>query len=821
MLGAIYFLSGATGLVYEVLWAKYLGLLFGASALANTTVLATFLGGLALGSAWLGPLADRSKNPLLFYGRLELGLALAGLIPPFALPLAERAYLAALSTGLSPSSAGFLRVAIAAAVLLMPTVLMGATLPALGRHLARAGEDVGSAASRLYAVNSAGAVAGCLAAGYYMIPRLGLDFSTSLAAAGNALCAVGAILLARRARGGRLHDASPARSPRLDDDLKKLLWLGAFVGGFVSLCYEIGWIRLIGLVFGSSAYSFSAMLAGFITGIAIGASLARGRLVARLPPYFAFAVVEIAAAAAVALTIPFYDDLPYAVLIVGGFFNRIPATFYLFEAAKFLMCVGLMIVPTALIGMTLPIAAAAFSRPEHAGRDLGRLWAFNTAGNVLGAVAAGLWLLPALGLQGLFAAAAAGSFVVGVVLAWTAPVSRAAKAWAIGAALAAFAAAAAEPAWDKLMLTRGDFRTPMASAYPNYEGYARQTHRQSLIFYRDGREATVSVERDRVGNLALKINAKVDASSSGDMGNQMLIAHIPLILHPASKDVLIVGLGSGVTAGAALTHPVERVDVAELSPAVIDAARLFAPYNGDALSDKRLNVVVDDAKSFVKTTPRRYDLILSEPSNTWIAGVASLFTQDFYRDARSKLKPGGLFLQWFHLYELNDPTLKLVLRTFASEFQHVSLWETTPGRDLVIVGANGEGPPDFEAMEKELASPGVRADLARVGIRKLSTLLSLQSDDDAAVRAVAGPGPLNEDRFPLLEYEAPKTFWLNRFATVLAAFDERSDKELRGRLYVGRYLKERRRGLDPAERADWRAFHQGANPAIAELSKSF
>jgi len=805
MLGAVYFLSGATGLVYEVVWAKYLAALFGATALAQTTVLAVFLGGLALGSAWLGPLADRSDDPLRLYGRLELGLALAGLIPPFALPLA--------------ASAGPARVLIAAAILLVPTVLMGATLPALGRHLARRGEDVGRAASRLYAVNSAGAVAGCLAAGYFMIPRLGLDLSTALAAAGNAVCGLGAMALARKARGGRPRDASPSPARPLGEDLKRLLWAAAFVGGFVALCYEIAWVRVIALVLGSSAYSFSAMLAGFIAGIALGASLARRRWVSRAPPYLAFGLAELAAAAVMALTVPFYDKLPYVVLLAGGFFNRIPATFYIFEGVKLALCLALMIVPTALIGMTLPLAASALSRPERAGRDLGRLWGFNTAGNVAGALAAGLWLLPALGLQGLFAAAAAGSLVVGVVIVWTAPAPRRVKAFAIGAALAAFAASAALPPWDKLMLTRGDFRMPMANAYPSFSRYAEQTRRQSLIFYRDGREATISVERDPIGTLSLKVNAKVDASSTGDMANQMLIAHIPLVLRPASRDVLIVGLGSGVTAGAALAHPVSRVDVVELSPEVVEAARLFAPYNRGALDDPRLTVAADDAKTFVKTSSRRYDLILSEPSNTWIAGVASLFTRDFYRDARSRLKEGGLFMQWFHLYELNDPTLQLVLRTFASEFSSVSLWETTPGRDLVIIGSDGPVVPDYRAMQAEFDEPKVRADLARLGIGKLSTLLSLQSAGDDVVRAVAGAGPFNEDRHPLLEYEAPKAFWLQRFATILRSFDQRGDARWRRRLYAWSYLRSRGRALDAAERAEWTRYHEGANPAIAQLVK--
>lgn len=819
MLGAIYFLSGVTGLVYEVLWAKYLSLLFGGTALANTTVLATFLGGLALGGAWLGPRADRAGSPLAFYARLELGLAVLGLLPPFALPYVSKAYLAACATGLSPSSAEALRVLLAAAVLLPPTALMGATLPALGRHLADRGDSVGGAASRLYGVNSAGAVAGCLAAGYWMIPSWGLDFSTSMAAVGNLVCGVAALALAKRGWSKPAPVAAEGRG--LAPELKALLWGGACVSGLVALWYEVGWIRLIGLVMGSSAYSFSAMLAGFITGIALGARLARARPLARISPYLAFGLAELAAGAVVALTVPFYDKLPFVVLIVGGLFNRVPATFYLFEAAKLLICLAVMLLPTALLGMTLPLAASALSERRHAARDLGRLWAFNTAGNVLGAVLGGLWLLPALGLQGLFGAGAAASLAVGVAIVATSEVSRRVKTAALGAAFLAFACALREPAWDKLMISRGDFRTPMASRYPDFKRYAENTARQSLVFYKDGREATVSVERDPRGALALKVNGKVDASSTADMANQMLIAHIPLLLKPRSKDVLIVGLGSGVTAGAALEHPVERVDVVEISPLVISASRYFAAFNHGALGDPRLRVTVDDAKSFIKTTPRLYDAVLSEPSNTWIAGVANLFTADFYEDARARLKPGGVFLQWFHLYEINDPTLQLVLRTFASAFSDVSLWETTPGEDLLIIGSNGPRRTDYRAMEREFAEPRVRADMERLGMKRLSTLLSLQSGEDRLVRAAAGDGPINEDRFPLLEYEAPKAFWLHRYANILSREDERVDPTLRQRLHEQAYLKARGRRMDDAERAEWKHYHAAANPSIAELAKTW
>ncbi|MBI5242502.1 MAG: fused MFS/spermidine synthase [Elusimicrobia bacterium] len=821
MLSLIYFISGATGLVYEVLWAKYLALLFGSTALANTVVLATFLGGLAAGAAWLGPFADRSPDPLKLYAKLELALALAGLLPLFGLGAVSWAYLSALSAGAPASAAAALRVILIATVLLPPTVLMGATLPALGRYLTLRGEEVGRAASWLYAVNSAGAVAGCLAAGYWLIPRFGLDASTGLAAAGNLVSGLGALALASH-RGVGPAAPGPEEPAALPDPLKKILLGAAFLSGLISLVYELAWVRLVAVVTGSSAYSFSAMLAAFISGIALGAALARRRPVSSLPPYLAFGLAELAAGAAVALTLPFYDRLPYAVLILGGLFNRVPLTFYLFEAGKFLLCFAVMIAPTAMIGMTLPLAAAALSRRERAGKDLGRLWAFNTAGCVAGAALGGLWLLSALGLRGVFAAGAAASVLAGFVVVSTARASWLMKAASVGLAAAALAAAdMGARSWDLRMLTRGDFRTPLASAYPSFARYREQTGRDSMLFYQDDREATVSVERDRWGGLSLKINGKVDASTIGDMPNQMLVAHVPLLLRPQSREALVIGLGSGVTVGSALAHPVERVDVVEISRAVAEAARLVAAQNRSALGDPRVNVILDDAKAFLKTARRRYDLIVSEPSNTWVAGAASLYTREFYRDARARLKDGGLFVQWFHLYEMNDASLRLVLRTFASEFKDLSLWETTPGKDLLVVGSGGPVEADFAAMARAFERREVRADLARIGISRLTTLLSLQAADDAAARAVSGEGPLNEDRFPILEYEAPKAFWLNRSAELLKGEGQRGDAAARRRLYLWQCLKQRGRPLEPAEREDWRRCHSGGNPQVAELAKSW
>jgi len=384
------------------------------------------------------------------------------------------------------------------------------------------------------------------------------------------------------------------------------------------------------------------------------------------------------------------------------------------------------------------------------------------------------------------------------------------KQAALIAGLLAFGALRApSPRWDLRLLSLGDFRVGArlrSSSFRDHRETARAGVR--LLHYADGPDATISVVEGS-GGRALKINGKTDASTGTDMPTQILLGQLPLLLRPDAKEVLVVGLGAGVTAGSVLKHPVERLDVVELSRGVASAARFFAEANGGALADSRLRLSLEDARTFLAASQRRYDAIVSEPSNPWVAGVGNLFSADFYRDARRRLKPGGVMVQWFHLYETDDETFRLILRTFASAFGQVTLW-VVAGTDVLLVGSEAPVACDLPRMERMFASGPVAADLARAGMTKLPTLLSLQTAGDASVRELAGDGPLNTDLVPRLEYMAPKAFARGGRSRRVYERDDRLDSRRREGLLAASYLKGRGRALRADELVEILLYRRGS-----------
>lgn len=782
---AFSFFSGLSGLVYEVLWAKELALLFGSTALAQTLVLAAFLGGLSAGNAWLGPRSDNSSKPWRFYALLEAGIALLAVAAPVMLP--------ALGGGGRW---------LAAACVLLPATLMGGTIPALCRM---AGGDIQSAVGRVYFTNSAGAVFGCLLAAFCLVPVLGLGGAFRAAGLINAAVAVAAWNF----KGGA---AVVQKAQRADRGHAFVLPSGlvhgaVFLSGFVALTYEVAWTRLLALVMGSSVYSFSEMLAAFIAGISLGSLLVCAGPLRRRDPALSLGLAEFAAGIAVLLTLPFCARLPFYFVLLRARLPDTTAAFYEFEAVKFALCFGLMLVPAVCLGATLPLAARLVQKDsDSVGADVGTVFAYNTAGNVLGAFF-GLWWLPWLGIEGVIRSGTTVHLAVGAAILW------AVLPWAPRRKMAAAAACLVAviglrlgtPRWDLRLLSLGIFRSRVVSPPRWFAAFEEQFKDVGMPFYRDDREATVSVLHYGTGEVSLKVNGKTDASTGDDMRTQIYLGELPLLLKPQARDVLLVGWGAGVTAGSILRHPVERLDAVELIPAVVSASRLFRGENRDALDDPRLDLRVEDAKTFLRRATRRYDVIISEPSNPWMAGVGSLFSAEFYKEAHSRLAPGGIMAQWFHLYEMDDELFRIALRTYRSAFPYVTVWNNVDS-DVILIGSDRPLRPDFPAMERAFLTPLVWQDLRRAQITFLSTLLGLQSASPEAVASMVADGPLNEDNRPLLEYGAPKAFFRGDRVRVLGAFDDRADEAGSRRLLLEAYLKSRGRPMDQHEYMDRMLF---------------
>lgn len=781
-------LSGMAGLAYQVAWARYLGLFLGHTSYAVVAVLVAFMAGLALGNWWIGRWADRIARPLAFYGLLELGIAAFALAFPWWYALCEAGYVAAarqLGVGsplLLPVKFLFSGVAI-----LIPTVLMGGTLPVLTKLVTRSLGELRARVAGLYFINSAGAVLGVVLADFWWLPALGLEGTVWVGAALNILVGVVSLMVSRGMNEGvtlAAATAAAALAAPADDEERyspfelRLAVVGAGVSGFVAMQYEVVWTRLLALALGSSTHAFAVMLTTFISGIALGAWLV-GRWRSLRRSLDAFGWLELALAGSLLLLAPFYADLPFWFLRLGDVLARRPEAFVFYQFAQAAICFAAMFLPTVILGMTLPLATrAATAELARTGRSVGLVFSVNTVGTVLGAALTGLWLMPWLGLARTLALGVAINFALALVIllrhrAW---IRRAALAGApaLALALVLLAGAALDDTWQRT-LTRGWWRG--AVRFERLADYRAASRAAELVYHRDGASATVTVERwlrEGKPEISLRVNGKVDASSGGDVPTQLLSGHLPMLLHPGPEEVCVVGIGSGMTGGAILVHPgVRRLDTVEISPEVAHVARVhFGEYNGRSLEDPRTQVVIDDAKSFLRVSGRRYDVIISEPSNPWMAGVSGVFSLEFYEQCRASLKPGGLMTQWVQVYETSDEALKTVLATFSSVFPYFTVWQTLPG-DLILIGAPEPFRWELATVERRFAVPAVQADIARADVLRLPALLALQlvSDYNAPFLAPVET-TRHSDFFPVLEYLAQRAFFVRREATLPRVFDE-------------------------------------------------
>ena len=790
-LAAALFLTGASGLVYQVLWSRYLGLLLGSSAVAIVVVLAAFMGGLAIGSWVFGRLSDRPISRLTLYGWLELSIGLyCGLYPRIQAALSEP-YLRLVSPLFLVHPAAFtaVRLSFAALLLLPPTILMGGTLPAASRFLLGLEPGVRRAVGRLYWVNSTGAVRGTLLAGFWLIPSLGLDLSMTLAAAVN--IAVGLAALALRRRFAEDESGVPANDPTeqpLSARTAALATAAVAISGFAALALEVSWTRLLAMSLGGSTYAFTTMLATFILGMALGSRLIASRRFSGRDPVLLLAGCLVVVAVTLALWMPLGEKLPFGFLAVREVVRVSPRAYPLYQVVSFLLCLAVMIVPTTAMGATLPLASRIAARSAAAlGSRIGLTYAANTLGTLLGALLAGLVFLPRLGLQGTMRLVVVLYVVSGAVALLGSENLRKRSATAIAAAAVAAAAwTLAMPAWRPQLVASGAFRTrALDLGYAEFERHAMHANR--VLFHADGPHATATVvESD--GYRTLRVNGKPDASTGRDMRTQVLAGHLPALLLPGpARRAMVIGVGSGTSVGAVAMHPGVSVDAVEIEPQVVRAARdWFKEWNHNALDRPNVRVHVEDAKTFMLLSREPYDLIVSEPSNPWLAGIGGLFTEDFFELARSRLRPGGLMLQWFHTYEMGDENARLVLRTFRKAFPHSTVWQAQDD-DLLLVGSDRPLQLDAKELEKRMSVPEVRESLAQLPILDAPTLLAHQMLSEGTVALAAGDGPLNTDQFPALEFNAPLDFFLSSHSRVFSDLDERAELGNK-KLLLGQYL---------------------------------
>lgn len=741
-------LSGAAGLVYQVAWIRLLGLAFGVTIYAISTVLAAFMGGLALGSALGGRLADRVRRPLRAYGLAEIGIGVAALATPMAFPWLQEVYqgLALVADpGQAPLLAGTVRVLLAVALLLVPTALMGATLPLAVRGARRRGADVaadGRHMGLLYALNTAGAVAGTLAAGFVLIGRLGVSGTIAVAVLLNLEAGVGALLLSRWFEPATAPvsavpapAAGTAGSEPVSPTLARVAFVAFGVSGALSLAYEVVWSRVLAVLFDSTIYGFVLMLATVLLGIAAG-SAAAGWLVGRRPAArfagLAFGWLEVGIGVAAVLPLVAFGgayDLLLALREGGSpLFARLLRTDVQLMA---LLSVATVLPAALLMGATFPAAARLWAAGAgRLGTRLGGVYAANVVGAILGSLGAGFVLLPLAGAHAALLVLAAANVLLGVALLVAAG-SRSVPAIAGAAGLALLAWGAGRP--------------------PVHEQVFRQRFPdQQLLWYREGLENTVSVGRSPDDVRRLYTNALSQTNDTPDLVRYLrVVGHLAALLAPADgpeRRVLVVGLGGGATPGAIARHGGTRVDVVELSEAVVAAAPAFRHVSAGLLDRPNVSLTIDDGRNWLLRSRRPYDIITADIVPPFHAGAANLYSVEYFRLAARALAPGGVMVQW--VSPENAFAHTAIVRTFLEAFPHATLWLAG---DLLI-GSPGPLRVDAARLEERLADPAARAALAEVGLNRPQDVLTHFRADAAELRAYAGPGPLLTDDRPLLEY---------------------------------------------------------------------
>lgn len=775
----LFVFSGACGLAYEVVWTKYLGLFLGNTVLLHTAVLGTFMGGLALGSLLIGRRIGRVAAPLKAYGWLELAIAGYAIVFSSLAGAGQQLVVAAAQT--LPAGSGALlavKVLLASGLLIVPTVLMGATFPLLTAHVERKANIGPSGANWLYVANCIGAVLGTLVTGFVLIPQLGLKGTLLGVAIVNVVIAAVALLIGQRAASESGPERAAFPSVRYNFREKTIL-VAIGLSGAAAFCYELVWTRLFAVSLGSSTYSFTLMLAAFISGLALG-SVAANFLPVRKAPLIWFAGAELFIGLVVALSLPLYPRVPYWCWQWQWLLRPTEDSIWLYHGFQYGLTFAIMALPTFLFGLTFPAAIRAVTaerKDDPIAPHAAAVYGWNTVGTLAGVLLAGCLLIPWLGLQRTLQAGAVLNVGIGVLLL-TRGVnlgkSSAKKLLVFAPVVAAsLAALVVAPRWPSGALTVGTFRYN-AMKPPTWSRYKQIYFARKPLFYREDFGTTVAVLRSAnatsaTPEISLVVDGKADATSFGDMPTQVLLGQLPLFMKPDAEDVFILGLGSGATVASVLSHPVKHVDCVELSPAVAQAAAYFKEVNG-GLQDSRFHLKIDDGKTFLAGSKRKYDVIISEPTNPWISGVGNLFSEESFRSAARALKPGGIAAQWFHAYELNDPLVATIIRTFREVFPHVVIYQgcTT---DYILLGSLQPLAPDFAAMEARLNRPEVARNLAQIRITRLSTLLGTQTHTAEAAAALTEGGGVNSDDLPLLEYLAPHALYVRSQARKIADTD--------------------------------------------------
>ncbi len=786
-----FFLSGLSGLIYEILWTRMITQIIGSAPFSVSIILTIFMGGLGAGSYLAGRVIDRIRSPLLLvkvYGLLELVIGAYALAIPLLLIV-----LKPLQTVIYDWLYGYfilyhlLTFLICTVILCIPVICMGATLPILCRFYVARMDNLGTHIGRLYGLNTIGAALGALICGFWLIDLWGVWGALIFAVSVNAMIGLSCLAVSYPAKMIDSDDALRAStSKKTEPDInaadespvhsleRKAALLIFVVSGFCAMAAEVIWTRLLGLIVGPTTYSFTIVLVTFISGLGLG-SMIFGYVADRTKDCLRLLLFTQTAAALLVLAVS--QLLGNSQLFFAKLIFSFRDQFGLLNVLKAALLFLFMILPTLCFGTTFPLVGKIYTRSvAHVGRSIGLAYMLNTIGALSGPFLAGFLLIPLLGKEsslalvvGLQLATAIG--IAGIVL-WKKRRSVLQFSWLAASVLTGLILCLNYPVWSHRQLSIGKYQdfeqirfelTASGWLESLFQGVKilEKIEKGELVYYGDGIGGFTTVVKftDAMGNLnyAMANSGKADASSRIDMATQTLLAHFPMLYHKNPKRVMVIGLASGITAGEVLHYPVEKLDILEINDQVVTASHIFNPWNNNVLSDPRTHLIVQDARAHLQLTGQTYEVIISEPSNPWMAGLAALFTRDFFSVAKQRLIDGGIFVQWMHTYQMDWETFALVGRTFASVFPNSRLVIMNPAKsegDFLLVGLKGNHQPLLGDSEQKLSH---LQKSKNISIKDPRLLYRLFVSEDLPV--LFGSGVVHSDNRPRLEFSAPKLMY--------------------------------------------------------------
>ncbi len=777
----LFFFSGFSALIYQIVWMRMFSLVFGVTTLAVSTVLTSFMAGLALGSYLAGRLADRYKNPLRLFSYLEIGIGIFALLFPFMLSGLSKIYVIIHQNFYANFYLfSIIRFFLAFILLLIPTMLMGGTLPVLSKSFVKGLKGLGMDMGHLYSVNNWGSVLGILIAGFFLMEWIGVKETALVAAIINIVIGLVAMTISKGSSRKKEigEDTFPITDQKSDEKtdmgygvqkypryvLSLVLWIFA-IEGFTSLAYEVLWIRILSAEsFLTTVYSFSLVVAVFITGLALGSFIIARFVDYRKNLLVLFGFIELAIGISALAALPLFQKVPFwTINLILRLFGRVE--FWNISLMKFFLLSIIMLVPTTLMGMTFPLVGKIYTiNFRELGHRIGILGCLDVIGSIFGAFMAGFVIITLMGLQKGVLFIAFLNIALGGIIFIFHPYFRIRTKVALAMLLILGSIIAYEAIphqayfWGKGQVT--DSRTGQKIF--------------KLLAYKEDYDSTVTVSQKKDGSRLIEINGLDVAGTSLDLKTtQKAQGHLPLLLYESTtgkipKDILLIGMGSGGTSWSVSQHNVERITCVELVPSVAKfAKKYFKEVNHNVFEDPRYHIVFEDGRNFMLTSEEKYDAILTESVHPAYAGNANLYSEEYFDLCRSHLREQGVVSVWIPLWRLSEDDIRMIIRTFIKVFPNASLWYMANEINLqfIIIGSQHPQIIDFEMLNKFIQDPKVQKDFNEINLGNPFQLLSFHLLDKEALARYSEGARVHSENHPYLEFSGAKSWYLLQAVT--------------------------------------------------------